>query len=110
MVSHIRIDCVIHRIARKQEQGTREFYFKLSLIVMIVLTTCLFFYGKVSLLLLYNITMTTTAYIACTVKKKIQLIVTTETQRTYGMLIMNFIYFLKIPKVNNYYNIITIQT
>lgn len=30
----------------KQEQETRELYFKVSLVVMMSLTTCLFFYGK----------------------------------------------------------------
>lgn len=37
----------------KQEQETRELYFKVSLVVMMSLTTCLFFYGKVSLYCLH---------------------------------------------------------
>ena len=47
MVSHARMGHVIHSVDRKQEQQTREFYFKLSLVVMLLLTTCLFFYSKV---------------------------------------------------------------
>lgn len=44
---------VIQCIVRKREQELREFYFKLSLVVMMLLTTCLFFYGKVRLFIVY---------------------------------------------------------